>query len=53
MISLQFNFNKELTTFINPITIIEANDIDQVVPMLKQVQKAIENGYLCCGVSFL
>lgn len=49
MIALQFDFNKERTSFINPIRIIEAYTIDQVIPALRQVQDAISNGFYAAG----
>ncbi|WP_042142128.1 aminodeoxychorismate synthase component I [Paucisalibacillus sp. EB02] len=49
MTTLQFDFNKDSTIFINPIKIIEAYTIDQVVPALKQIQEAIENGFYAAG----
>jgi para-aminobenzoate synthetase / 4-amino-4-deoxychorismate lyase len=49
MIMLQFDFNNDSTTFINPIKIIDAYNIEQVIPAMKQVQQAIQDGYYAAG----
>ncbi|MEN2768306.1 aminodeoxychorismate synthase component I [Ornithinibacillus xuwenensis] len=46
---LHFDFNGKPTTFRNPIKIITAFELEQVIPAFEKVQEAIQQGFYAAG----
>ncbi|GGA89431.1 aminodeoxychorismate synthase component I [Ornithinibacillus halotolerans] len=49
MVYLHFDFLKNPTTFENPVEIIVAHTVDEVIPAMLRVEEAIDNGYYAAG----
>ncbi|MFB1051324.1 aminodeoxychorismate synthase component I [Paraliobacillus sp. JSM ZJ581] len=50
----QFSFqtdreNQQPITFTNPVAVYQTTDMNQVIPMLEKVEKALNNGYYAAG----